>query len=88
MISLNDITELLGLGFFDGDMELAGIVIYVMALIIIFALSRNVFNTLLIAMPVTLIFSMLGVLSTDIMILMIIVTVLGLAYVTRNSWRS
>ena len=88
MISISDITDLIAQGFFDGNMQIAGIVIYSFVLIAIFGISRNVFNTLLISMPVTLVFSMLGVLSTDIMILMIIVTVLGLAYVTRNSWRS
>ena len=88
MISLQDIQELIASGFLDGSTAIAGIVMYAFALIVIFAISRNAVNTLLISLPVTLIFSMLGILTADLMILMIIITVLGLAYVTRNSWRS
>lgn len=88
MVDLADIQDLIAVGFLDGNTAIAGIVIYIGVLIVIFALSKNVVNTLLISLPVTLIFSMLGILSTDVMILMIIVTVLGLAYTTRNAWRT
>lgn len=88
MLGIQDIQDLLADGFLDGNMAIAGIIMYALALIAIFALSRNIFHTLLISLPVTLVFSMLGVLSSDLMILMIIVTVLGLAYTARNSWRA
>lgn len=88
MLDLNDFLDILATSFLDGNVAIAGILIYIAALIVIFALSRNVMNTLLISLPVTLVFSMLGILSTDVMLLMIIVTVLGLAYTARNSWRT
>ncbi len=88
MLDLNDFLDILAISFLDGDVAIAGILIYIAALIVIFALSRNVMNTLLISLPVTLVFSMLGILSTDVMLLMIIVTVLGLAYTARNTWRT
>lgn len=88
MLDLNDLLDILATSFLDGNVAIAGILIYIAALIVIFALSRNVMNTLLISLPVTLVFSMLGILSTDVMLLMIIVTVLGLAYTARNSWRT
>lgn len=87
MLSLADIQDLIANGFLDGSMQIAGIVMYSVVLIAIFAVSRNTTHTLLISLPVTLIFSLLGVLSSDIMILMIIVTVLGLAFTTRSIWR-
>lgn len=88
MLDLNDFLDILATSFLDGNVAIAGILIYIAALIVIFALSRNVMNTLLISLPVTLVFSMLGILSTDVMLLMIIVTVLGLAYTARNTWRT
>ena len=88
MISIQDIQDLIATGFLDGNLPIAGIAMYAVVLIAIFAVSRKTTNTLLISLPVTLVFSMLGILTADIMILMIIVTVLGLAFTTRDIWRS
>lgn len=87
MLSLFDLQDLISTSFFDGDMQIAGMCMYVLVLITIFALSRKTTQTLIIAIPVTLIFSALGVLSTDLMVLLIIMTVLGLAFTARNVWR-
>lgn len=88
MIGIADIQDIIADSFFDGSTAIAGIVLFAAALIVIFALSRDITHTLLISLPVTLVFSMLGILTSDVMILMILVTVLGLAYTTRNSWRA
>ncbi len=87
MLSFTDIQELVSTGFFDGDMQIAGIVMYVLVLVAIFALSRKTTQTLIISLPVTLVFSILGILSTDVMVLLIIVTVLGLAATAQKVWR-
>lgn len=87
MLSLFDIQELVSTGFFDGDMQLAGICMYILVLVAIFALTRKTTQTLIIGLPVTLVFSILGVLSTDLMILLIIVSVLGLAATAQKIWR-
>lgn len=87
MLSIFDIQELVSTSFFDGDMQIAGIVMYILVLVAIFALSRKTTQTLIISLPVTLVFSIIGVLSTDVMILLIIVTVLGLAATAQKVWR-
>lgn len=73
--------------FFDGDANLAGMVMYAIVLLLVFALTRKLQQALIVAIPATLIFSALGVLSTDLTILLIIVTVLCLA-TTASKWRS
>jgi len=88
MIALNDLTDLLGNSFFDGNDTIAGIVIYTMVLAALFVLSKkNVTTALILSLPVTLVFATLGNLSSDVLILLIVVTVLLLAYMTRNTWR-
>lgn len=88
MITLTDLQELLGVSFFDGNEVIGGIVIYTVVLAIVFVLSnKNTTTALILSLPITLVFTTLGVLSSDMMILLIIVTVLGLAYTTRNIWR-
>lgn len=87
MLSLFDVQDLISTSFFDGDLQIAGMCIYVLVLLVILALTRKTAQTLLIAIPVTLIFSALGVLAVDMIVLMILVTILGLAFTVRNVWR-
>lgn len=86
MISFNELIELIGNSFFDGSFEIAGVVVYIMAILGVLALTKEVFLSLIVGMGITLLFSMMGVLSTEIAILMIIVSVLGLAYTSRSVW--
>lgn len=86
MLGIYDITDLFATSFFDGDTNLAGMVIYVGILLLLFGLSRKTQQTLILSLPVTLIFGTVGVLNTDMMVLLIIVTVLALAFTARKAW--
>lgn len=85
MISINDIQNIIASSFFNDDMVLAGLVMFVVALMLIFVITKNVFQSLLIGMAVTMIFSYMGILSGDLMILLIIVCVLGLAMSAKKA---
>lgn len=87
MITLNDLQTIIAGSFFDGNSVIAGIMIYCAVLALVFCTTRKTTYALIIALPVTYVFSMLGILSNDVMILLIIVTVLGLAYTTRDVWK-
>lgn len=85
-VSLGGITGMLS-GLFDGNTDIAGIVIYAIILMIIFLLIREPLPVLVISIPMTLIFTALGIVGTDFMILLIIIATLGLALIARNMWR-
>lgn len=85
MITLQDVQYMLGDSFFNGDLTLAGLGIFAVAIVVIFAVTKNVFQSLVVGLVVTGIFSYMGVLSSDMMILLIIVIVLGLAMTARNA---
>lgn len=87
MLSIFDVQDLISTSFFDGNLSLAGMVMYILVLLVLFALTRKTQQTLIIAIPVTLVFSAIGVIPTDLMILLIVVTVLALAFTARNVWR-
>lgn len=87
MLSVNEILDLIANTFFDGNVNLAGIVMYIAVLVLVITVSRNVFYALLIGMAATLLFTTMGILSTEIAVLLIIVSVLGLAYTSRGMWR-
>ena len=80
MISLLDFQEILGITFFDGNYEIAGIVIFVAALALMFVFIKNKGNALILALPITMVFTMLGILSSDVTVLLIIVISLALAF--------
>lgn len=80
MISLLDFQEILGITFFDGNYEIAGIVIFVAVLALMFVFIKNKGNALILALPITMVFTMLGILTSDVTVLLIIVISLALAF--------
>ena len=85
MITLTDIQYMLGDTFFNGDMSLAGLGLFAFALILVFVLTKNIFQSLVIGLVFTGIFSFMGIVTSDMMILLIIVIVLGLAITARTA---
>lgn len=85
-LGLNDINSILADVFFNGDTTVMGLVIYTVVLAILFGMKRNIFQSLLLSLPMTLVFAFLGILSTDLTILLIIVTVLGLAITSTRTF--
>lgn len=85
MITLTDIQYMLGDTFFNGDMSLAGLGLFAFALVLVFVLTKNIFQSLVIGLVITGIFSFMGIVTSDMMILLIIVIVLGLAMTARTA---
>lgn len=80
MVDYNQFVEVVADSFFDGNGEIAGLVIYAAVVLLMFSiLTRlSMYAALIGILPVTIAFSLLGTLSTDFTVLVIIVTILGL----------
>ena len=87
MIQFTDIVNVIANSFFGGSTMVAGIVIMAMVLGLIMVFSKSAFTTLVMALPVTLIFTYLNILPEEITIVMILVCVLGLAYTARGMFQ-
>lgn len=87
MISLNDIEQLIANTFFDGSLEVAGIAMFIVMVGITYGIARSGFVALIIGMAITFMFTLTGVLSTSIAVLMIIISTVALAFVTRSLWK-
>lgn len=85
MITFTTIQEILAETFFDDNMLIAGLMMYVAFLAIAFGITKNLTAVMVISIPVTLIFASMGILSGDLLIVMIIVTVVGLALVAGRT---
>lgn len=86
MLSFQEVQELIANTFFEGAGDIAGIVMFMFSVIAILAVTRNTFYALFIGMIMTMLFSILGILSVEITVLLIVVSVLGLAYTARSVW--
>ena len=86
MIGFTDIQTMIADGFLNGDMTTAGLLMFVSVLGIVFAITRNIFHSLILGLPMVLIFATLGIVSTDMTILLIIITVLGLAITSTKTF--
>lgn len=85
MITFTTIQEILAETFFDDNMLIAGLMMYVVFLTIAFFITKNLTAVMVISIPVTLIFASMSILSGDLLIVMIIVTVVGLALVAGKT---
>lgn len=86
MITINELVEIVANEFFSGSLDIAGLAIFSVVMGLLFALTRDVFQTLILSLPVTFIFSSFGFLPNDLVILLIIVAVLGLAMSAKRLW--
>lgn len=86
MIDLTQFQDILADALFAGNGTAAGLVIFAITLAIIFVvLNQNIFASLVIAIPVAFIYSLLGLLSTDMLLLLIVICVLGLATIGKKT---
>ena len=87
MISAADFQELLANSMFSGDLAIAGIVMYVAVLAIIFSIFYKTYHVaLIISIPLTLVFTLLEILPTEAMVLMIVIAVLILAMGAKKTF--
>lgn len=82
MMSLQDLVDIIAQAFFQGNTQIAGIVIFTAVLAVIYLVfaQRNITVGLILTLPVTLIFTMVGILPEVLTILVIVVTVLALIH--------
>ena len=86
MISIADFMQIVADTFFNGSVDLAGLSIFAIVLALTFTFSKNAFVSLVLSSPVTLIFSSMGLLSESVTIILVIITVVALAYTSRTVW--
>ena len=86
MITISQLQDLLGNLLFNGDAGLAGMIMFVIILSVIFVvLKRNVYASLIVAIPVAFISSMIGLVSVDLVMILIVVCVFGLVVIGKRA---
>lgn len=85
MIDFQDFQIILSETLLGGNTEIAGILIYIAAMALVFViLNKKTFAAFAIMIPVTFIFTTMGILTESMTILLIIVALLGLGLSSRS----
>lgn len=86
MITLTQIQTIMANSFFDGSLEMAGLIMFAGVLAVIFAIFHNNINVgILMTLPLVLIFRAMEVLNTEFTLLLIVVAVFTLAMTAKKT---
>lgn len=87
MIQFQDFIQIVSDLFFGGSLYVGGVIVLVVILALVMAFSKKVTTTMIIGIPIIMVFSYLRVLPDEITLVMLIVIVLGLSYSARGVFR-
>lgn len=81
IVSIQELQSIIAQGFFGGDTGMAGILMYSVVLMLIFLLfaKNNIMIAFILTIPVSFIFTTLGVLPEAMAVLLIILAGVGIA---------
>ena len=91
MIGVSEFQQILADSLLQGNFTVAGLIMLAAVILLIFALSRRIYTAIVLTLPVSIVFWMMDVIGTDMMIILIITALLGLAVYSKVSigsgWR-
>lgn len=85
MIGITDLQTLLGDTLFNGNYAAGGLAIFMGAFILLIAFcQKNILMVFLASLPMIFLFFILGILTQDMMVLLLLVDVIGLGLSARR----
>lgn len=84
MLTPDTIIRILGDTFFGGNVGIGGTVVLVGILALVMAITRKTMTTLVLAVPLIMIFAVMGYLPSEIGIMMLVVVALGIGLESRG----
>lgn len=80
-----NIMDIISNNFFGGDDGLAGLIVFSLIIVAVFVLTRRAMVGFVVMIPLTLAFTYFGSLPETMMIILIVVSVLGIAISSRKA---
>lgn len=88
MITLEQIQMIVADSFLGGNLSIAGMAIFFIVMLTVFVLIKDKQSAMILMIPLTLIFSVLGVLDTNLTVILIVIAVVSIAMKARKVWDS
>lgn len=87
MMQFTDVIQIVADSFFNGSLMVGGVVVLVTILALIMAFSKKLVTTMVLGIPIIMMFAYLRLLPDEITLVMLVVVVLGLAYASRGVFK-
>lgn len=87
MMQFTDVIQIVSDSFFGGSTMVGGVVVLVTVLALIMAFSKKLVTTMVLGVPIVMMFAYLRLLPDEITLVMLVVIVLGLAYASRGVFK-
>ena len=84
MIQLNDVFQILADSFLGGDVALAGVIVMLAVLCAVMAFSKKIITTLLLAVPIIMMFAYMQYIPQEIGLVMLLIVALAIAFESRG----
>lgn len=84
MLSINDIITILGDTVLGGNVAIAGTLLLVGILAFVMAITKKTLPTLVLAVPLVMVFAVMGWLPPEIGIIMLVIVALGIGLESRG----
>lgn len=84
MIQFTDFVQIVADSFFGGSIYVGGMVILLGILALVIAFSKKLITTMIVGIPLTMLFSYMRIIPDEITLVLLVVIVLGLAYTARG----
>lgn len=88
MITLEQIQLIVADSFLGGNLSIAGMAIFFIVMLAVFVLIKDKQSAMILMIPLTLIFSVLGILDTNLTVILIVIAVVSIAMKARRVWDS
>lgn len=84
MIQFTDFVQIVADSFFGGSIYVGGMVILLGILALVIAFSKKLITTMIVGIPLTMLFSYMRIIPDEITLVLLVVIVLGLAYTAKG----
>lgn len=84
MIQLNDVFQILADSFLGGNVALAGVIVMLAVLCAVMAFSKKLITTLLLAVPIIMMFAYMQYIPQEIGLVMLLIVALAIAFESRG----
>ena len=84
MIQFSDIFTILADSFFNGDTAFAGVVVMIAVLCCVMAFSKKLITTLILAVPIVMMFAYMQYIPQEIGLVMLLIISLAIAFESRG----
>lgn len=84
MIQFTDFVQIVADSFFGGSIYVGGMVVLLGILALVIAFSKKLITTMIVGIPLTMLFSYMRIIPDEITLVLLVVIVLGLAYTAKG----